>query len=215
MLVSRQAVLDKHQAALALLSTINDLGSVDPQVALVICSSFCKLAHIVRATPPHLILGPMEKFDTDVRHSFAECTGCDVPDSAWRQAQLSLRRGGFGLRSSALHSSAAYVASVCGSDMGVMAGSAAKVAECCKHDLNDPKCLELGWKCTPLAVETYGCWGAEARETLSRLATCLAIPMRCTKSQAAAIYGKLSLTLVRSCERALLSRAGPSLVITG
>ena len=58
----------------------------------------------------------MEKFDTDVHHSFAECTGVDVPDSAWRQVQLSLRRGGFGLRSSALHSSAAYVASVCGSD---------------------------------------------------------------------------------------------------
>ena len=64
--------------------------------------------------------------------------------------------------------------------------------------------------------ETYGCWGAEARETLSHLATHLAIPMRCTKSQAtAAIYGRLSLTLVRSCARALLSRAGPSLVITG
>ena len=76
-----------------------------------------------------------------------------------------------------------------------------------------------------LAVETYGCWGAEARETLavetygcwgaetlSCLATRLAIPMRCTKSQAtAAIYGRLSLTLVRSCARALLSRAGPSL----
>ena len=46
-----------HQAALTLLSTINDLGSVDPQVALVLlrlCSSFCKLAHIARATPPHL-----------------------------------------------------------------------------------------------------------------------------------------------------------------
>ena len=48
-----------------------------------------------------------------------------------------------------------------------MAGSAAKVVECRKHDLNDPKCSELGWKCTPLAVETYGCWGAEARETLA------------------------------------------------
>ena len=42
-------------------------------------------------------------------------------------------------------------------------------------------------------------------ETLSRLATRLAIPMRCTKSKAtAAIYGRLSLTLVRSCARALL-----------
>ncbi|KAL5496766.1 hypothetical protein EMCRGX_G013124 [Ephydatia muelleri] len=80
-------------------------------------------------------------------------------------------------------------------------------------DMNDPKCSELGWKCSSLAVETYGCWGAEARETLSRLATRLATPMRCTKSQAtAAIYGRLSLTLVRSCARA---RAGPSLVITG
>eukprot|EP00731_Ephydatia_muelleri_P003116 Em0001g3116a len=49
-------------------------------------------------------------------------------------------------------------------------------------DLNDPKCSELSWKCTPLAVETYGCWGAEARETLSCLAPRLAIPMRCTKS---------------------------------
>ena len=102
------------------------------------------------------------------------------------------------------------------SEAGVTAGSAALVAECHKHDLNDPKCSELGWKCTPLAVETYGCWGAEARETLSRLATRLVIPMRCTKSQAtASIYGRLSLTLVRSCARALLSRAGPSLVISG
>ena len=69
--------------------------------------------------------------------------------------------------------------------------------QCRKHDLNNPKCSELGWKCTPLAVETYGCWGVEARETLSRLATRLAIPMRCTKSQAtASIYGRLSITLV-------------------
>ena len=74
------------------------------------------------------------------------------------------------------------------SEVGVMAGSAALGPECHKHDLNDPKCFELGWKCTPLAVETYGCWGAEARETLLRLATRLAIPMRCTKSQATVFH---------------------------
>ena len=114
----RQFFASKHQAALALLSTINDLGCIDPQVALALlrlCSSFCKLAHIARTTPPHLILSSMEKFDIDVHRSFAECTGCDVPDSAWRQAQLGLRRGGFGLRSLALHSPAAYIASLCGS----------------------------------------------------------------------------------------------------
>ena len=108
----------KHQAALALLSTINDLGCIDPQVALALlrlCSSFCKLAHIARTMPPHLVLSSMEKFDIDVHRSFAECTRCDVPDSAWRQAQFSLRRGGFGLRSLALHSPAAYVTSLCGS----------------------------------------------------------------------------------------------------
>ena len=43
------------------------------------------------------------------------------------------------------------------SEAGVTAGSAALVAECRKHDLNDPKCSELGWKCTPLALESYGC----------------------------------------------------------
>ena len=109
----RQFFASKHQAALALLSTINDLGCIDHQVALALlrlCSSFCKLAHIARTTPPHLILSSMEKFDIDdVHRSFAVCTGCDVPDSAWRQAQLSLRRGGFGLRSLALHSPAAYI----------------------------------------------------------------------------------------------------------
>ena len=90
------------------------------------------------------------------------------------------------------------------------------MVECRKHYLNDPKCSELGWNCTPLAVVTYGCWGAEARETLSSLATRLAIPIRCNKSQATAfIYGRLSLTLARFCARSLLSRAGPSLVITG
>ena len=42
----------------------------------------------------------------------------------------------------------------------------------------------------------------------------LVIPMRYTKSKAtASIYGRLSLTLVKSCARALLSRVRPSLVV--
>ena len=83
---------------------------------LRLCSSFCRLAHIDRATPPHLILGYVEMFDAEVHLSFADYTAVDVPDSASRQAQLSLRGGGFGLRSLALHSSAAYIASLCVSD---------------------------------------------------------------------------------------------------
>ena len=36
---------------------------------------------------------------------------------------------------------------------------AAVVAEFRKHVANDPKCVELGWTCVPLAGETYGDWG--------------------------------------------------------
>ena len=60
-------------------------------------------------------------------------------------------------------------------EASVMGGSAAlAAAEVRKHNPNDAKCLELGWLCIPIAVETYGRWGAEAMQTLSRLATRLA-----------------------------------------
>ena len=90
-------------------------------------------------------------------------------------------------------------------------GSAALAAEVRKHNANDAKCSELGWSCIPIAVETYGCWGAEAIQTLSRLASCLATRGYCSKSQATCLlYGRLSLTLMRANARALLSQAGSS-----
>ena len=36
---------------------------------------------------------------------------------------------------------------------------------------NSPKCQELGWACTSLAVETYGNWGEVAQGSFSRLAS--------------------------------------------
>ena len=51
------------------------------------------------------------------------------------------------------------------------AGSAALAAQIRKHRVNDKRCRELGWVCIPLVVETYGCWGTEAIQALSRLAT--------------------------------------------
>ena len=53
-------------------------------------------------------------------------------------------------------------------EAGVTSGSAALAAnaEVRKHNANDAKCSELGWTCIPIAVETYGCWGAEAMQTL-------------------------------------------------
>ena len=40
-------------------------------------------------------------------------------------------------------------------EASAMAGSAALAAEQRRHHANDAKCFELGWKCVPLAVESY------------------------------------------------------------
>ena len=48
----------KYQSALALLSTLEEIGSIDSHVALALlrlCSGFSKLIHIARVTPPHLM----------------------------------------------------------------------------------------------------------------------------------------------------------------
>ena len=49
---------------------------------------------------------------------FCQCTGVDISDFAWQQAQLSLSRGGLGLRSLVHHSSAAFITTVCSSGFG-------------------------------------------------------------------------------------------------
>ncbi|KAL5475538.1 hypothetical protein EMCRGX_G025366 [Ephydatia muelleri] len=317
----RQFFASKHQAALALLSTINDLGCKDPQVALALlrlCSSFCKLAHIARTTPPHLILSSMEKFDIDVHRSFAECTGCDVPDSAWRQAHLGLhldpiefqtavkwwlevnpsfssdgnpmvcplcpncaldplgyhcvtcKSGGdvttrHNTLRNVVHSTfqqaglSAHLEVGCGwekdnartrpadilvtnwdcgtsaafditvtsplnspnmleagmyqgvsatlEEASASAGAAARIVETQKHSANDSKCQELGWVCTPLAVESYGNWGMEVHSVFKCLVSLIAIHQSCPKASVSAeLYGHLNLSLVRSAARAILGR---------
>ena len=60
--------------------------------------AFCKLVHIARSKPPSLVALGFKYFDNDVRHCFVLCTGVDTSNSAWEQAQISLSRGGLGLR---------------------------------------------------------------------------------------------------------------------
>ena len=111
-----QFVAKKHKAALALLSAIERIGTIDPQVALILlrsCASFCKLVNITRATTPSVISSALESYDAIICHTLAECTGVDATDVAWDQAQLSIRRGGFGFRSLVHHYPAAYIASLC------------------------------------------------------------------------------------------------------
>ena len=82
------------------------------------CSGFCKLAHLARATPPSLSLKALELFDIDIRNCLSQSTSVDMTDLSWKQAQLSLSKGGLGLRSLVLHAPAAYIASVCSSGYG-------------------------------------------------------------------------------------------------
>ena len=93
------------------------------------------------------------------------------------------------------------------SKASVSAGSAAQAAESRKHQVNNEKCQELGWACIPLAIETYGCWGTEARQCLCRIANHLAVRMGWSVSKATtSLYGRLSLALIRANARAILSR---------
>ena len=93
-------VSQKCAIASKLLSQLEEVGSVDPQVALLLlrqCGGFCKLVHLARSTPPSLIAEGLEYFNNDVGHCFALSTAVDTTNSAWKQAQLSLSRGGLGL----------------------------------------------------------------------------------------------------------------------
>ena len=69
------------------------------------CGGFTKLVLVTRSTPPSLALDELHAFDQQVRH-------IHTTDSSWKQAQLSLSRGGLRLCSLALHSTAAFIASI-------------------------------------------------------------------------------------------------------
>ena len=66
-----RAVLDrKRSEAGVLLKRLEDVGEVDPQVALVLlrlCGGYCKLVHLARAVPPSFSQSVLQLFDQDVQ----------------------------------------------------------------------------------------------------------------------------------------------------
>ena len=80
-------------------------------------------------------------------------------------------------------------------EVGATSGSAAMATEVRKHGANDRKCSELSWISIPLVAETYGCWGAESKCTISIKSMVLS-----------ELYGQLNLHLVRANVRAILCR---------
>ena len=82
-----------------------------------------------------------------------------------------------------------------------VAVAAALAAETRKHIAIDKKCQELGWAYmyVPIAVETYGNWGQESKQTFSQLASRLATDSSQPKSKVISdLYGRLNLTLMRA-----------------
>ena len=117
-----RAVLDgKRSEAGVLLKRLDDVGQVDPQVATVLlrlCGGYCKLVHLACAVPPSFSQSVLQLFDQDVQKCFTSCTGVHPSIAAWKQAQLSLNRGGLGLRSLSHHAPAVFIASLCFSGLG-------------------------------------------------------------------------------------------------
>ena len=114
-------IADKCAESKKLLTSLVDVAGVDLQVAFTLlrmCGGFCKLVHLTRVTPPSLASDALVSFDEDVRQCFVLCSAIDVSDTAWKQAQLSLRFGGLGLRSLSCHAAAAYIASLSLSGLG-------------------------------------------------------------------------------------------------
>ena len=93
-------------------------------------------------------------------------------------------------------------------EAGISPGAAAKATKERKHRNNDAKCEELGWRCIPMVVESYGFWGTEASQPLSQLASRLAVRTNTYKSQMLnSLYGRLNLTSIRCNARAIFSRS--------
>ena len=80
----------------------------------------------------------------------------------------------------------------------VTPGTAALLAEQRKHQANDPKCHML---ITPLAVESYGSWGIEARQVFLHLASRSSFGLGIQKPTILVeLYGKLNITHEVQCQ---------------
>ena len=78
-----------------------------------------------------------------------------------------------------------------------------------KHDENDGHCIELGWMCVPLVVESYAGLGESKHVMLSLFARHEAILTNSPKSEVLCdLFGRLSFILIQSNARAIVARPG-------
>ena len=91
---------------------------------------------------------------------------------------------------------------------GLRAEHAVNSAEQQKHNLYDSKCKDLNWLCVPMAVDTYGVWGKEARDMIGQVGHQLAAQLNMSPSVSISfIYNVLGVVLARKNANALLAKA--------
>ena len=84
----------------------------DTQVAYTLlrqCASFGKMVYAARTVPPEFHRDALAEYDASVQEAFGEITGIRKGGDTWLQASLSIKRGGLGLRPTALHADASYL----------------------------------------------------------------------------------------------------------
>jgi len=107
-----QHTAERVAKAKELLAAIGELP--DPQVALMLLrhsASFGKLVYSTRVVPHRSHQAALTEFDAAVRQCFESFTSIRLADDSWHRATLTSGCGGVGLRSTAEHSAAAYIAS--------------------------------------------------------------------------------------------------------
>ena len=78
-------VPNSRAKAVKLQSQMSEVGSLDPQIALLLrhCATYCKLVHLACSTPPALVSKGLALFDAEVRRHFCDCVAIDALDSEW------------------------------------------------------------------------------------------------------------------------------------
>ena len=87
----------------------------DPHVAFCLLRSTCsfsKLVHVLRTVPPSQAYRATVAFDKALRDCARDSLHLRMSDATWAQAGLDVSSGGLGFRTSHVHRSAAYLASV-------------------------------------------------------------------------------------------------------
>ena len=111
-----RSILDEKFTDLSFILTVLE-GLTDSQAAFYLmrqCVVPSRIMHLMRLLPRESVNELLERFDHRVCSALSTLLGMDddLPEHAWRQAQLKLSLGGLGLMSASLNADAARISAV-------------------------------------------------------------------------------------------------------